>query len=104
MAELRKSFIEHLQGRGEEISQQWRDYLNTKYSPEILFPLYRNVHSLAGSGATFGFTELGQRARNMEIVLRARKESPQPPPPEEVQQLEILLAAILEEIEQLGAQ
>ena len=101
MAVLRKGFIDHLDGRSNEIAQLWRDYIRNQNDPEILFNLYRNVHSLAGSGATFGYDELGRRARNMEIILRACKERNAPPPNEEVQQLEELMSLMMEEIDSL---
>ena len=33
--------------------------------------LHRQLHGLAGSGATFGFVELGQQARYIELQVKA---------------------------------
>ena len=44
---------------------------------DALQSLYRVVHTLAGSGETFGFPNLSVVARRCEIVLRAGVESGQ---------------------------
>ncbi|RYX83279.1 diguanylate cyclase [bacterium] len=47
---------------GNEARDQWPD--------DALFTLHRLVHSLAGSGATFGFPELSLHARRAEVELK----------------------------------
>lgn len=44
---------------------------------EALDALYRAVHSLSGSGETFGFPKLSEVAKQCEIVLHAGIESGQ---------------------------
>lgn len=48
------------------ISQQDR----SEWPEEAVFTLHRLVHSLAGSGATFGFPELSLHARRAEVELK----------------------------------
>ncbi len=47
--------------------------------PETLESLYRAVHSLSGSGETFGFPKLSEAAKQCEAVLLAGMKSGQLP-------------------------
>lgn len=40
-------------------------------APEALDGLYRHLHKLAGSGGTYGFPELSERASALEARVRA---------------------------------
>ncbi|MBT9476611.1 Hpt domain-containing protein [Polaromonas sp.] len=62
-AEYRSAFPERL----EQVESLWRQVLNGE--APALAGLERCAHSLAGSGATFGFAALGDAARVLEMVV-----------------------------------
>lgn len=62
-AEFRSSFPERL----EQIESLWRQVRNGE--APALAGLERSAHSLAGSGATFGFSALGDAARVLERAV-----------------------------------
>jgi HPt (histidine-containing phosphotransfer) domain-containing protein len=70
VAKLKAEFADHLPGRLEEILIEWQAYKNDGLLDEQLSSLYRNVHSLAGASATFGFEEMSVHARLCEKQLR----------------------------------
>ena len=63
---LQVRFIEELPSRLNDIEHEWQAGQETSASGVF----YRLVHSLAGSAGTFGFTRLGVRARDLEILLQ----------------------------------
>ncbi len=90
---LRRAYGDRLEEKISAIEAGWRHY--QQFAPgqeklDALKTLHRNTHSLAGSGATFGFPLVSQFARRAEVVLKAilaRAES------EAVDEAEQLLAA-----------
>lgn len=67
---LYESYAEKLPEKLKEINQYWQIIMSEDDdSIDNMKTLHRLVHSLAGSGATFGFEELSQRARYIEQIL-----------------------------------
>jgi len=52
------------------IKAEWDRLKQQQADPAILAQLHRNAHSLAGSAGTFNFYHLGERAKNLELMLR----------------------------------
>ncbi|MBA3946584.1 MAG: diguanylate cyclase [Herpetosiphonaceae bacterium] len=68
---LRQQYARRLPDRLEDIVTSWQALRNDG-SPVALLPgLHRAVHSLAGSGTTFGFTAMSETARTLEHFLHS---------------------------------
>ena len=75
---LRRAYGDRLDEKVSAIESGWRHYLALPVGAEkrkSLETLHRATHSLAGSGATFGFPLISQFARRAEIVLKAMVEN-----------------------------
>ncbi|VAW78809.1 diguanylate cyclase/phosphodiesterase (GGDEF & EAL domains) with PAS/PAC sensor(s) [hydrothermal vent metagenome] len=69
---LKETYTEQLPVKFEEIEHyRTRILTDDNYSEEDVKTLHRLIHSLAGSGATFGFFDLSQQARAIEQVINA---------------------------------
>ncbi len=67
---LQQEYQRMLPIRLEEISKAWAQAVETNGGEEPLSEFYRLVHSLAGSGTTFGYTALSEAAKKMESPIR----------------------------------
>ena len=70
---LRRTYGDRLEQKINGIEASWQHYLALPASQEkfeALSTLHRLTHSLAGSGATFGFPLISQFARRCEMVLK----------------------------------
>lgn len=70
---LRRAYGERLDEKIGAIESSWRHYLSLPAGEskiEALITSHRIAHSLAGSGATFGFPLVSQFARRAEMVLK----------------------------------
>jgi len=66
---LAESYAERLPEKLSDINEVWHQ-LETQWNKEQLDVLHRMVHSLTGSGKTFGFAELSAEARLLEQILK----------------------------------
>ena len=73
LASLKSDYQKMLPKRLEEISQAWKK-VSRENSEDQLEELCRLVHSLAGSGATFGYSLLSSVAKETEVILRQIQE------------------------------
>ncbi len=76
IARLRGIFLEQLPHRLEQIEQLRQRLEIDSHDPEILTDLHRTVHSLKGTGRTFGFQQLGEAADQAEQMLGERLANP----------------------------
>ena len=67
--QLKARFVERLVVRFADIDLAWTKLGEKPDDQEALSDLFHLVHSLAGSGATFGFQALSERARQLEPVI-----------------------------------
>ena len=74
---MAKSYAERLPKKLGDIDAVWRQ-LETQWGKEQLDVLHRMVHSLTGSGETFGFAELSAEARSLEQILKNHTQLKQP--------------------------
>lgn len=65
----RADYRSSLPQRLAQIDSLWRQVLNNEAPAPALVSLERCAHSLAGSGATFGFADLGDAARLLELAI-----------------------------------
>lgn len=69
LARQRDDYRSGLPERLAEIDRLWLEATGGSAPQAPLAALERCAHSLAGSGATFGFAGLGQAARELEQIL-----------------------------------
>ncbi|MFC1603280.1 diguanylate cyclase [Pseudomonadota bacterium] len=69
LQELRDRYTESLPEKIAGINEQQK-ILNKKWDWDAAATLHRMTHSLAGSGGSFGYTQLGAQAREIEIELK----------------------------------
>ena len=65
---LQAEYLNELPERLREISQLWTQ-LQQNWQLDLVDALYRLLHKLAGSGASFGCAELSDIARRAEVIL-----------------------------------
>lgn len=69
LQELRNRYTESLPGKIAEINNQ-RKLLDEKWDWDAVTLLHQMTHSLAGSGGSFGYAQLGTQARKIEVELK----------------------------------
>ncbi len=70
---LRDGYAARLPDKLAQIESLWNvicQNARANWPEDALFTLHRLIHSLAGSGATFGFPELSLHARRVEVELK----------------------------------
>ncbi len=66
---MHEAYAAQLPEKIRQIEQTWSG-LQNDWSDESFQTLHRLVHSLTGSGATFGFSMLSEAARTLEIIIK----------------------------------
>lgn len=91
---LREAYAAKLDDKIAQVDCAWKDYLAQQVGPsqrEALTLVHRLAHSLAGSGATFGFPAVSDAARRAEIVFKALLQSGEAPNDADGAQIEAAL-------------
>jgi chemotaxis protein histidine kinase CheA len=68
MAALQARFKGQLQERYQTIATPWQDFINNS-NLNLLADVHMAVHKMAGSAATFGFTDISKLAKDAELAL-----------------------------------
>ncbi|MDH5302146.1 MAG: Hpt domain-containing protein [Gammaproteobacteria bacterium] len=101
---LKESFCRSLRERQVQIDEQWQLCSRQESDPASAFELYRLVHSLAGAAPSFGFDALGQRAREVEILMKVDKQAHLANYPyAQHAKMEVLMRAMFAEMEQTAS-
>lgn len=82
LEEQRADYRRSLPQRLEQLASLWARVLNNEAPTEALANLERCAHSLAGSGATFGFAALSDAARTLELIVNSLLDAAQALTPE----------------------
>lgn len=69
LAEIKCSYIRELPQRATDLCAAWDQTETGDWMQDSLRELHRLVHSLSGSGATFGFNDLSAKAHALEVPL-----------------------------------
>ncbi|MFQ3200184.1 MAG: chemotaxis protein histidine kinase CheA [Zhongshania sp.] len=69
LAELQNSYIAKLDQKLQDLIDFWIIFKNNDQSKDELHPLYRAVHSIAGTSSTLNICEVSRLCSNLEIVL-----------------------------------
>jgi HPt (histidine-containing phosphotransfer) domain-containing protein len=72
----RAEYLQALPLRLALVENLWSGIANGAAAPDDFACLVRTAHGLAGSGAMFGFDELGAAAKALELRLQAGAQSP----------------------------
>jgi HPt (histidine-containing phosphotransfer) domain-containing protein len=67
---LRDAYGARLSDTLAEIERAWRRLGKGDWDPATAELMHRLSHGLAGSGSTFGYSQLSRHARDIEIILR----------------------------------
>ena len=74
-----------------QIGQAWSRLPLTEWDEEGFQTLHRRVHNLTGSGKTFGYSLLGEVARNLENYLNRLSQTRRAPDEEQRKHIQVLL-------------
>ena len=69
LEQLRSDYRRSLPRQLTRISALWQQALHGENPAEALATLERCAHSLAGSGGTFGCSDMGDAARELELAV-----------------------------------
>jgi chemotaxis protein histidine kinase CheA len=76
LAVIKRDYVAELPARATSLHSAWILTQSEDWALPSLRELHRLVHSLAGSGATFGFADLSAHAHALELPLKAVLEDP----------------------------
>lgn len=68
---IKEIYRQQLPGKIQELQEKW-SILKQEWNQENLKSLERSVHNLTGSGATFGYPDISNQARELEAYLREK--------------------------------
>jgi len=71
LSALRKHYARQIEGTLDELATRVAGHEAGRVHREILVELHADLHKLAGSGGTFGFSELSRQARRLEVTAKA---------------------------------
>ena len=96
LAELNAAFAASMPQRIEAIEAAWAAYEAASETADAFELLYRAVHNLAGSCATYGFAETGERARTLCVELYEIREKNVVPTTQRRERVAAMVAALRE--------
>ncbi len=70
MEALHRAYVQQLPHKVQQIEELWRTVCAGSLDKGTLQLLYHLVHKLSGSGPTFGFTTISERAGCLEEVTK----------------------------------
>ncbi len=94
LAKMRADYAAHLPQAVAQMEDLWRRLVAAELPPSRLAELLRMVHSVTGSGTTFGLPSASQAARELEFYLDPFAQSSRLPGPAEQEKVSTLLAAL----------
>jgi len=80
LAELRRTYVAQLPAKVKELRAAHAAAFEADFDQDAQFKYYRLAHSLAGSGAIYGFQVIGDKARQLEQLLKPHAELAESPP------------------------
>lgn len=94
LAKLRADYAAHLPQAVAQMEDLWRRLIAAELPASRLAELVRMVHSVSGSGTTFGLPDASRAARELESFLDPFVESGRLPGPTEQETVSALLTAL----------
>ncbi len=71
LSALRAHYARQIEGTLDELARRVAGHEAGRVHREMLVELHADLHKLAGSGGTFGFSELSRQARRLEVTAKA---------------------------------
>lgn len=91
---MREAYTSQLPGKIRQVEETWAA-LQREWNDETFQTMHRMVHSLTGSGATFGFATLSEAARTLEMLIKGLlAEGKTPLSPEHCDEVAVCLKAL----------
>ena len=94
LAALREDYTQKLPGKISNIDELWNKLRYFNWNDEAFHILHNFVHALSGSGKTFGFSSLSDRAHDLEIYLQDILNSKQAPDEKQQEKITQLINAL----------
>jgi len=91
---LKDSYADQVPQKLAEIDALWATLVDEGWDGESVKTLHRMVHNMAGSAQVFGFTMMGKRARELEMLLKAISSSGEPLSEAQCAELAVLIEAV----------
>lgn len=91
---LSDAYAVQLPQKLEQIERAWEELPRSEWAEESFKSLHRMVHSLTGSGKTFGFGLLSDAARNLEESLNQLAHEKTVPGDEQRKRIQALLTEL----------
>ena len=91
---LKDSYADQVPRKLAEIDSLWGSLVENGWDEETFKTLHRMVHSMAGSAQVFGFTAMGNSARELEVLLKAVSNSGEPLSAAHYAELPVLVEAV----------
>ena len=98
---LREDYSQKLLAKISNIDELWNKLRYFNWSDEAFHILHNFVHALSGSGKTFGFSSLSDRAHNLESYLQDILNSKQAPDEKQQENITQLIDALHDAAENL---
>ncbi len=94
MDALHRAYVQQLPHKVQQIEELWRAVSAGTPDNDTLQLLYHLVHKLSGSGPTFGFTSISERAGCLEEAIKRLMANGVAPSPEEKQRVDQAVASL----------
>ena len=94
MDALHRAYVQQLPHKVQQIEEMWRAVSAGTPDKDTLQLLYHLVHKLSGSGPTFGFTSINERAGCLEKAIERLMANGVAPSPQEKQRVDQAVASL----------
>jgi len=94
LQKLQQDFAQKLPDKLADIDRLWQQLARDHWPADDVKTLHRAVHSITGSGRTFGLAAVSDAARAAELALAQLLEQTTEPSAVQVAQIEQLLAGL----------
>ncbi len=94
MDALHRAYVQQLPHKVQQIEEMWRAVSAGTPDKDTLDLLYHLVHKLSGSGPTFGFTSISERAGRLEAAIKRLMANGLAPSPEEKRSVDQAVASL----------
>lgn len=91
---LKATYAEQVPEKLAQIDELWGALVEWGWQDETFKTLHRTVHSMAGSAPVFGFSAMGERARELEVRLKAVVADGEPLTEKDYQEIPLLVQAV----------
>lgn len=102
LQELRKDYTSTLPRKMGAIEDLWRTLQDSQWNQDCLATIHRHTHSLAGSGTTFGFENISQSARALDMEFKFLMENIVIPDADTIADIKVKLESLKRACDEAG--